>query len=52
MPNQTIIDLSDFTAEELREEIAGLEEELELAKMRVAQIEHDIKKALEALSKM
>lgn len=43
MPESTIINYDGFTAEELRDEISGLEEDLTLAQNRVEQIEYDIK---------
>ncbi len=52
MPESTIIDYDGFTAEELRDEIRGLEEDLTLAQIRVEQIEHDIKQAEEALASL
>ena len=52
MPESTIFDYDGFTAEELRDEIRGLEEDLTLAQIRVEQIEHDIKQAEEALASL
>jgi hypothetical protein len=43
MPESTVINYDGFTAEELRDEINGLEDDLTLAQLRVEQIEHDIK---------
>jgi hypothetical protein len=52
MPESTVINYDGFTAEELRDEINGLEDDLTLAQLRVEQIEHDIKQAEEALANL
>lgn len=52
MPDQTTIDYSTFSADQLRYELAALYEDLDEARTRVAQIEHDIARAEEALAKL
>lgn len=52
MPESTVINYDGFTAEELKREISGLEEDLTLAQLRVEQVEHDIRLAEEALASL
>lgn len=49
MPNQTFIDFSHMTVEELLAELKGLRLELEETQLREKQILHDMDKAMEEL---
>lgn len=51
MPNSTVINLSNFTDEQLREELELLREEHAEILQRLAQIEHDIAAAEAELEK-